>query len=220
MNPDREQLVKELDLTQRINYEVIETLASLGPATFVISTINALLAFFILRITSSRLAITVWLFFMLAIIFTRLLLVMNFWHTDKEEFRIRPWIVAYLGLVYLTGAGWGLLPFTSAFAEESWAWGFIVFVIAGMAAGGLMTLYVMLSAVIPYLVFIMLPLIFVLASGDKPADFAMSVLGGLFLVTMVRSSYYLNNMVNRVIRLDAENQHLFEFLLKARRVKP
>ena len=219
MNAEREQLVKELDLDSRVQYEVLETLASLGPATFVISAINAGLAFYILRESAGSLLMLVWLLFMMAVIFSRLLAVLIFWRTRQEKLRLRGWFAVYLPLVYITGIGWGLLPLTPAFDNDPLSWGFIIFMISGMATGGLTTLYVKKSLVIPYLVLILMPLTFALASGERPADFAMCILSGLYLVTLVRSSYYLNNMANRTIRLDAENQHLFEFLLKAKRLK-
>lgn len=220
MSMEREQLRSELNLDERIQAEIVDNLARLGPATFVVSALNAVIAFFVLRDTSSRAAISAWLVFMLALIVGRMLMVVIYWRLGKDELRIGPWLSVYLVLVWLTGIGWGVLSLTSAFAEESSAWGFIIFLTAGMAAGGLVTLYVKLSAVIPYLVLILFPLIYVLAKGTHPADFAMSVLGGLFLITMVRTSYYLNSMVIRTIRLEAENQYLFEFLVKARRQNP
>lgn len=208
--------IEDRDLNNRIRYDVTHTLVSLGPMTFVISAINAGIAYYILRETSSRLVIALWLLLMLAAILARLLMVLIFLRTEREAMRLTPWTFVYLVLVYLTAIGWGVLPLTEAFRTEAWAWGFIVFLIAGMAAGGLITLYAKLSAVIPYLILILLPLMYALARGNHPADFAMSVLTGLFLVTLVRTSYYLNSLVIKAIRLDTENRQLFDFLMKVK----
>ena len=221
MSPaEKEALAREMDLDEQIDYSVLENLAAMGPGTLGVSVLNAALVYWALWNTSSRVAMTVWLMFIVAIILARFLLVLIFWRTKRHKLRQRTWKALYLVCIYTTAIGWGMLPFTNAFVEESWAWGLIVFVMAGMSAGGVVSLYIKLSAVIPYLLFILMPMIFVFSQGRQPADLYMAVLNGFYLLVLIRAAFHLNHLAMRTLRLDAEHQKLLDFLIEARRQLP
>lgn len=206
---------KPISIREQLRVEVIQRLARQGISTFFISLVNAGLVYFVLRDYATPAYLWSWVSLIVAFNALRLILSVVFYSLPEDSgFRI--WTLLYLTLVYGTGLAWGLLPLFPVFHRLPWVEGFIVFVIAGMAAGGIATLYVMLSAVIPYLLAIIFPLIYTLARGEEPHHFAMSLLVSIFLMLLVRSSYELNRNLRRTIQLEIENRDLFNFLVNAK----
>jgi hypothetical protein len=204
-----------IPLKKQLLLEELETLVRQGVATFGISMINVGVVCYILRDIAIPQILWIWTSAVIAFNCLRLIMVILFWRMDETaDFRV--WTFLYLILVYCTGLSWGMLPFFPAFYKETWVLGFIVFVIAGMSAGGIVSLYARLSAAIPYYVATIAPLIYVLTQGKLPHHFAMAFLAALFLALLIRTTYSLNGVVRRAIRLEVENRELMDFLVDAR----
>lgn len=210
---------QSMDLHKRIRIEVLETLASQGPPTFVISIVIALLVYIVLRREVETSLLWIWMGGVITFNVLRLMMILTFWRMDNEKNSYRVWTATYLMLVYGTGVCWGILPLFDVFYRVDWAQGFIIFVISGMSAGGLLSLYAKLTAAVPYFTVSLLPLIYALASGTEQQHYVMAILASLFLILLVRSSYYLNTLVTKTIRLEVENDELFKFLKKVRTVE-
>jgi hypothetical protein len=206
---------KTVDLRTQVQLGQLETLVKQGPATFAVSIINALIVYFILRDVAVPIILWTWTSSVIALNCLRLIMVIIFWRMPEGADH-RVWTTLYLILIYCTGLGWGALPLFPAFYHETWVHGFIVFVIAGMSAGGIISLYVKLSAAIPYFLATILPMILILANGREPHHFAMAILSSLFLILLIRTTYSLNEVVRKTIRLEIENRDLLDFLVDAR----
>lgn len=209
--------LSELDLKEKIRYETLNTLSSSGAASFVISIVNALLVYFTLREIAEPIVLNVWISFILLITSLRTAMIIVFRRLDSGSPRLALWSAVYFVFVYSSGLGWGILPLLNVFYSAGWTETFIVFVISGMSAGGLVSLYASLYAAIPYQLFILLPLIYTLADSGAPAHTAMALLASMYLMLLLRSSYALNRAASNTIRLEMENNELFNFLLKAKR---
>lgn len=204
-----------LDIRLQLEIELLRILARQVPATFAVSIVNALIVYFVLSDVVSRQFLWPWLSATIAFNGLRLIMVIVFWRMP-EDYVYGVWKVLYLVLVYATGACWGLLAVLPVFFEVGWVQGFIVFVIAGMSAGSILSLYVMLAAAIPYFLVILGPMIFMLARAGEPHFVAMALLTSLFLVLLVRTAYAFNAVARKTVRLELENEQLFHFLLDAR----
>lgn len=209
--------VSELDLNAKTKYENLKTLSSSGMASFLVSIVNALIVYFTLRSVAEPIVLNIWFAFMIVITVLRAVMVLIFWQISIGSPRMELWTAIYFIFIYSSGLAWGILPLLNVFYLTGWTETFIVFVVSGMSAGGLVALYSSLYASIPYLLLILLPLIYALGSSGAPAHTAMAVLASMYLLTLVRSSYALNAAASNTIRLEMENSELFKFLLKAKR---
>lgn len=203
-------------IERRLQDKVMETLAAQGPATFVVSFVNVGLIYLVLRATVPTYPLATWAFVVIFFNALRWIMVLYFWRR-RDTYKPRSWQFTYLLLVYCTGAGWGVLPMFPAFITQLEVQAFVVFVITGMSAGGLISLYVVRSAAVPYFIIVITPMIVVLANSGGPYQLGMAVLASMFLVLLIRSAFYLNTMVRRMIRTEVENEALFSFLTYATR---
>ena len=204
-----------VSLGTQIQLNQLETLVRQGPATFTVSIINAVIVYFVLHGVAIPIILWSWVSSVIAFNCLRLIMVIIFWRMPADT-SYRSWTLLYLILVYCTGLCWGALPLFPVFFQQTWVQGFIVFVIAGMSAGGIISLYVKLSAAIPYFIATILPLVIVLANGEQLHHLAMAILAALFLVLLIRTTYSLNAVVRKIIRLEIENKELLDFLVDAR----
>lgn len=214
-NPDYSD--SELDLKASIEYETLKTLSANGASSFLISIINALIVFATLRSVESESVLSIWLGAIVLISILRSIMVGIFQRLKKDLKKLRRWLRVYLIFIYASGICWGILPLLGVFYLAPWTETFIVFIIAGMSAGGLISLYPSLLAAIPYHVLMLGPLIFVLSSSGAPAHSAMALLASLYLILLVRSTFTLNRSATDTISLEMENNELFKFLLKVRK---
>ncbi len=204
-----------LNIRQQLRMAMLKILARQGPATFFVSVINAVVVYFVLADVEAGRLLWSWLSATVAFNALRIVMVVVFWRMSDDD-RYGIWTTLYLLLIYCTGICWGLLPLFPAFFEVSWVQGFIVFVVAGMSAGGILSLYVMLPAAIPYFLLTVTPMIFVFAQAGEPHYVAMSFLTGMFLLILIRITYSFNEIARKTVRLELENEQMFHFLLEAR----
>lgn len=210
--------LRHLAVDDFVRLEQMDTLAGQAPATFAVSVINALIVYYLLRDMIDGWSLLSWASAVIAFNCLRMLMVLAYARMTDEDSH-RTWLVLYLVLIYLTGLSWGILPLVSPFTEDALVQGFLIFVIVGMAAGGLLSLYVKLSAAIPYYIAVLTPLIWSLASDGMPGHIAMALLASFFLLMLVRTTYVFNRAVNKTIRLELENRDLFNFLVEAQAEK-
>lgn len=217
MTNTSEHPVSELDLKARIQYETLSALSSNGKSSFLISIINAMIVYFTLRDVADQILLYLWLFVVVAFSLLRTGMVLIFNRLERDSEHMNLWTFVYIVFVCGSAISWGVLPLWDIFYMAGWTETFIVFLISGMSAGGLVSLYPSLAAAVPYQLFILLPLIYALASSGAPAHTAMAILASLYLVLLIRSTYALNRAASATIRLVMENNELFKFLLKARK---
>ena len=176
-----------------------------------------MIVYITLREVAEPVVLNVWLAFVILITVLRTAMVLIFRRLDPGSGSLQLWSAIYCVFVYASALGWGVLPLMDVFYLAGWTETFIVFVISGMSAGGLVALYSSLYAGIPYQILILLPLIYTLSTSGAPAHAAMALLASMYLLLLLRSTYALNRAASNTIRLEMENNELFKFLLKARR---
>lgn len=216
MNNKIENPVSELDLKARIRYETLRTLSANGAASFLISIINATVVYVTLYEVVEQIVLNIWFASIFLVSVSRSVMIVIFHRLDSDGSRFNLWAAVYAVLVYVSALCWGILPLWDIFFMETWTETFIVFLVAGMSAGGLVSLYPSLLTAIPYQLCILGPLIYVLASSGEPVHVAMTLLVCMFLILLVRSTYTLNRAASASIRLEMENNELFKFLLRAK----
>tara|TARA_R110002049_G_scaffold196719_1_gene365869 strand:+ start:408 stop:1061 length:654 start_codon:yes stop_codon:yes gene_type:complete len=217
MTDTNENPVSELDLRARIQYETLRALASNGKSSFFISIVNAVIVFFTLRDVTEQIVLNLWLAAVVILTLLRTTMVIVFNRLDSSSQHFDLWTAIYIVFACGSALCWGILPLLDVFYLAGWTETFIVFLIAGMSAGGLVSLYPSLLAAVPYQLCMLVPLIYALGSSGAPAHTAMAILASLYLVLLVRSTYDLNQSASASIRLEMENNELFKFLLKARK---
>ena len=206
----------QIELKDKLQYETLKTLAVQGKSSFVVSMVNGGIVYLVLNPVVGGQIMLLWLSTLITLTLIRVLMITGFFRLDETEVELGSWKLAYMLLAYVSAGCWGALPLLFEFTETQWASTFVIFVISGMSAGALVSLYAMLSIVIPYLVIILLPLLYVIASTPNPAALGMSLLTGFYLMLLVRSAYMLNASVQKSLRLELENEELFDFLVNAR----
>ena len=216
MNEIELEAKPQIELKVKLQYETLKALAVQGKYSFLVSVVNAVIVYLVLDPLIGGQIMLLWLSVLITLTLIRVVMISGFFRLDETEVEVSSWKFAYMLLAYISAACWGSLPLLFDFSEVQWASTFVIFVISGMSAGALVSLYALLSVVIPYLVIILLPLLYVIASTPNPAALGMSVLTGLYLLLLVRSAYTMNASVQKTLRLELENEELFDFLVNVR----
>lgn len=208
----------QANLKAKLFYESLSVLAHQGKASLFISLANGGIVYFFLNPLSASNFMLYWLMALVVVSAARFILVRAFFSIEENSERLKSWLTTYIVLICLSALCWGVLPLTELFRATNQSFAIIVFVIAGMSAGALVSLYARLDAVIPYLAIILFPLIYALSVGSAGEQTEMAILAGLFLVMLVRSSYGLSASARKTMMLEVQNSELFDFLLKSNRV--
>lgn len=217
MSQDNEYATHQ-ELKTKFQFESLSVLAQQGQSSFFISLANGVIVFFVINPTMESNFMTYWISALVVVSLLRFFSIRLFFQLDESSKRLGIWFNSYLVLVYLSALCWGVLPLTDEFLASEQSFAFIIFIIAGMSAGALVALYAKLNAILPYLIIILLPLIYVLSIGSAGEQLGMAMLAGLYLVMLVRSAYVLNASAQKTLQLEVQNSELFDFLLKSNRV--
>ncbi len=204
---------KSLNIDEKLKYESAKLLAEQGRASFLVSIVNAVIVYLVFRSLEAELLMVTWLSAIVLVSLLRAIMVSRFLQMEENDPRHGRWLLIYLVAVYFTGACWGALPLLPLFNSTSWSQAFIIFTVSGMSAGALVSLYPMRRAAIPYFILVVGPLIFVLAQSPQAETLAMALLASIYLLLLVRSAYILNSAANKTMRLELQNEELFEFLV-------
>ena len=205
---------KSLDMNFLFYYGITNRLAHIGQSSMIISLLAGAMVYFIFQGQVSALLLNAWLGILIVFSLIRYLLIIRFWRMDATASNIRSWLRRYCLFVYASASCWGVLPLAEIFQTSDWARTFVVFVLTGISAGGMASLYPVLRAAIPYILIILLPLLYAMAGEENIDKILMAVMCGFYIIMLVRSTYVLNFNSNKAIRLDIENKELFRFLKK------
>lgn len=205
-----------IEIREKLRYETLKALAIQGKSSYIVTLINAGVVFAVLAPLVGSDILILWIAILATLTLVRMLMIVGFFRLEETDVLTGSWQEAYVFLSYATAACWGSLPLMIEFGETQWASSFVIFVISGMSAGALVSLYAMLRVVIPYLMIILFPLLYVIASTPAEASLQMAILVGFYLILLVRSAYLMNGNMRKTLRLELENEELFEFLVNAR----
>jgi len=216
MNEEAVATKPRIEIRDKLRYETLKALAIQGKYSFVVSLVNAVIVFIALQPLVGPDTMLLWLAIIGTLTLVRMLMIAGFFRLEETEILTGSWQEAYVFLAYVTAACWGSLPLLIEFGETQWASSFVIFVISGMSAGALVSLYAMLRVVIPYLMITLFPLLVVISSTPAEASLQMAILVSFYLILLVRSAYLLNANTQKTLRLELENEELFDFLVNAR----
>jgi PAS domain-containing protein len=180
-----------------------------------LTLVNSVLVFLVLEEYVPHLELILWLIAMVGITLTRLFIVNTFWSRQPDPRRLNTYKNLLLLGTHSSALVWGVLILIPGEYRLDWIEAFIAFVIAGMSAGALLSLAPLLSAAIPYLLLILMPLaIFFYQQSDFP-HFAMGLMATFYLILLVRLVFSNHQLLAATLRQDIENRNLFRFLEQA-----
>lgn len=206
----------QIEIKDQLRYETLKALAIQGKYSFVVTLVNAAVVFIVLEPLAGTDTMALWLAVLGTLTLVRMLMIAGFFRLQESDILTGSWQEAYVFLAYATAACWGSLPLLIEFGDPQSASSFVIFVISGMSAGALISLYAMLRVVIPYLMIILFPLLYVISSTGSEASIEMAILASFYLLLLVRSAYLMNANIQKTLRLELENKELFDFLVNAR----
>jgi len=216
MNENEAESKPQIELRDKLRYETLKALAVQGKASFLVSIINGAIVYLVLEPIVGRQIMLFWLAILITLTIIRVLMISGFFRLDEHDVKHGSWQMAFVFLAFASAACWGALPLLLDFSDTQWASTFVIFVVSGMSAGALVSLYAMINVVIPYLMIMLFPLLYVVASTPNPAALGMALLTGFYLLILVRSAYTMNASFRKTLRLELENEELFDFLINAR----
>lgn len=208
----------QTELKTKFTFETLKILAQQGQSSSFTSIVVGGIVFLVLRPVAQENFMFYWLATLVVLSLMRFFLAGQYFRMEETSDRLDVWLNLYLILIYLSGLCWGILPLTHVFRATENSFAFVVFIVAGMSAGSLVWLYAKLNAILPYLLIMLIPLIYSLSVGSAGEQTGMAVTAGLYLVMLVRSAFTLNASARRTLQLEIQNSELFEFLLKSNRM--
>jgi len=206
--------------TETIEYKVrtrlIELLFRNAPLSYTVTLINAVLVMLVLDDYVPGIELLIWLITIILITLLRLVLVSAYWNAKHPYDQITFYKNMHLVGVYATAVLWGVLIYIPGQHSEFWIESFIAVVIAGMTTGAVLALSPLLSAVLPYLLLILLPVAgFFFLSGDF-RHFAMGLMVTFYLLLLTQLVFRNHKMLAETIRQEIEAKTMFQFLEKAK----
>jgi diguanylate cyclase (GGDEF)-like protein/PAS domain S-box-containing protein len=129
----------------------------------------------------------------------RLLLALGYWRVQPVPARIRPWTLGLRAGALLGALAWGGAGYLLFAVDSIPHQGLLAFVLAGVTAGGVVSLATQRDLVIAFPVIVTMPLLYRFAETSHPLAHVMPVLVLLFMVFMValglRIHRHLTDMV-------------------------
>lgn len=159
----------------------------------------------------SHTTLSIWMGFMLAMLLVRGVLYFNYLHQFKPEY------VKRYSLFLVIGSGaagliWGTAGVVMFPADNLNYQLFVVFVLLGMSAGSISSLYIYLPALFAFLPISMLPISFMLLSINDSIHLSLGLLSIFYVVSISFFNIKINKGLKTSLRLRFENIDLVEQL--------
>ncbi len=206
--PDKSTTIQSL-LTRQM-YSAVNT-------SLVVGVLLALLFVYLLRDESSSTLLFAWLFLIVIVTVLRFILAVAFQRISlKEPFLTQTWLTKFRVGVVASGVVWGLACLLVDPAHQPQHMVFLIFILAGMMSGVVISYSSDFFSVIAYSLLALLPLtVRLFVTGDTPSV-AMGMTSMLYLVFMAMYARHTNRQIieNITLRLDAaEREERYRLLL-------
>ena len=201
---------------QQIRAEQIRLLFEQLPAALIATTIVGALVVYVLWGHVSPLWLLLWLLALAVTTAVRVWLMRAYFSAKPSVSQAGQWGRRFLAGVLISGVVWGLagvFPFSSDAALQEL---FLLFVLAGLAAGGMSTLSSFRGAYAAFLVPAILPFAVKLMTREGEMFLAMSSMLILFIAMMSLISARHYRSVTESLRLRFDNADLLDDLASAR----
>ncbi len=157
-----------------------------------------------------------WFTYMLIVSLARFVVVRRYWRESPTEIEARRWNTAFVVCVAMAAAGWGggaimLYPSARPLNEI-----LLVFAVGGVMLGGASTLAARPEAFLTFLLPTGLLTSLRLATVRDPDHLMMALLGAVFTVATVLTSWRFHRAIETSFRLRFDKQDLIESLQRAK----
>jgi signal transduction histidine kinase/ActR/RegA family two-component response regulator len=164
----------------------------------------------------SRVALSIWLLYMLLVAAARLLLARRYWRVLPRTTESDYWNVAFTVGVALAAAGWAAAAVVLSSPVRPMNETFLVFVVGGVMLGGASLLAARPEAFLTFLLPTGLVTALRLGSIGDEAHLMMGFLGSLFTAATVATTWRFHRVIESSFKLRFDNDDLIESLQTAK----
>ena len=197
-------------LAGRVYAEQVALLYKQSPLAFIITIVNGSILVYIQKEHVAEDTLALWLSVLFFITLLRVLLSSLHRKTPGSSSDPSRWLRFYLVGVVLAGVVWGSTA-VFLFPQESLAHQiFVVFILAGMSAGGVTILSSRLEASVLFVILVILPLAIQCFRQGSELQTAMGAMTTLFLIGMIFSAWTTHAATTTALQLRFDNRALHE----------
>ncbi len=200
-------------LGTRLRVEQVRLLYANLPAALTAALINGFILFIVQWETVSRASLALWLGAICAVTLFRFGTVAVFRRGELTPANISRWSAWFMFGAVLSAGVWGSAGMV-LFPEELANQIFVIFVLAGIAAGAVVSYSAQLSVALMFVVLALTPLTTRLIIEGHNIHFAMGTMSSLFLLMMVITARRMYGTTLMSLRLRFENQELIDRLAR------
>jgi signal transduction histidine kinase/ActR/RegA family two-component response regulator len=164
----------------------------------------------------SRLAISIWLLYMLLMSAARFALVRRYWRASPSDTDTGRWNVAFVAGAAMAAAGWGAAAVALYQPGRPMNETFVLFVVGGVMLGGASLLAPRREAFLAFLLPTGLVTALRLVTVGDEDHLMMGLLTALFTVATVATTWRFHAMIESSLKLRFENHDLIESLRTAK----
>ncbi len=197
--------ISDFDKQSTIQSKLTRQLFSVGRASLVTSMLLACVLTYVLQDVISSTIIYPWLFLIIFCSFARAVLIATYFrsHVNKAT-ASHGWLNKYRFLIFLVGAIWGsagIILFPADYPQHQL---FLIFMLAGMTAGGIVAFSADLVCAITFSGLIIVPtMVRLFVAGDN-ISMAMGVAIMLYFGFMIMSTWHINRNIRENVSLHVE----------------
>lgn len=193
---------------EALRAEQLDLLYTHTPFAIGLSVVNALILVVAQHTVLPRSTLAIWLGYVVTLSALRLWLCHRYRRRTGSESSSRTWERPFLAGVLLSGMGWGatgiwLFPLNEPIHQM-----FVIFLLAGMTAGGVMSLSARREAFLAFALPTLVPIIVSLFLQGTKLSVAMATMGVLFLTLAVTIAYRMYRTIQSALELRYDNQLL------------
>ncbi|HID48845.1 MAG TPA: hypothetical protein EYP40_04380 [Chromatiales bacterium] len=193
----------------RIRHLQIETLFKHAPTIYVANYLNSFLIVLVMWHGGvDYLTLGIWMFAMLSLITSRVILTRRYWRDPQREARLNFWLRWFTSTTFLSGLMWGLAGILFYVPENGTYGAFLLVVLLGIGAGATTFLSPHLPTFVSYFTALMVPLIIrVFLVGDVP-NMILSGMMVIYLMVFMLLARNVNEIFLESILLRFDNLEL------------
>jgi len=176
-----------------IQQSLLEQLFAANKTTLVSSALLATILAFVLRNSIPSYLVITWLFLVLLINFVRFMITQHHKNNPSSDIKIiNKRLLQFRIGVIVSGLFWGMSGVLIYPHNDLQHQMFVIFVLTGLAAGGIVSYSVDLVSAVSYTIMILTPILIRLFLDESELSYSMGISGILFLVFMLVSIRNIN----------------------------
>jgi diguanylate cyclase (GGDEF)-like protein/PAS domain S-box-containing protein len=191
----------------------IKHLFSASKPALITSVLLASILAFTERNVISSYVVAIWYCLLILVSIARASLLILFErHKFEDHSATRKWLMRFRLGVLLSAIVWGSIGYLMFPVSNLQHQMFLIFVLAGISAGGMISFSADLVSAVVYSVTVLVPLIFYLFTDNSSLSFTMGAAGALYLGFIIMSSRQINMNIleNTILRIEAVEKEKFE----------